>query len=260
MKKLYTTLEMKASDEDRTVEFVASKEVTDRDGEILKIEGINLKNYKKNPVVLWAHDRSGLPIGKTVKFTKVGKGLNLKVKFAEPEVYGFADTVFKLVKGGYINAVSIGFMPDYDKVEYPKNRKGVHRIFHASELLELSIVPVPANQDALRTSKALEDGVIDEVELKEWQMFCKEAIDNEEIIEEDKVDMAELENLAELRLELEEVKAEFGYLKDLFSELEKDASAANAANEARTDELTEEDMIEIMDTLGIKPEDIEEGE
>ena len=39
-----------------------------RNGDELNLRGISFKNYRKNPVVLWAHDAyEGIPIAKTVK-------------------------------------------------------------------------------------------------------------------------------------------------------------------------------------------------
>jgi len=168
MEKIFSRdMIVKAAD-DGTVEFIASKEVADRDREIVTVKGIDIKNYKKNPVVLWAHDRSQPPIGKAVKITKSKDELKIKVDFADEETYPFASTIYKLLKGGYLNAVSIGFIPDYKAIEYDEKKEV--RIFNKVELFELSVVPVPANQEALATgktlSKALEDNVIDEEEFK----------------------------------------------------------------------------------------------
>jgi hypothetical protein len=190
--------------------------------------------------------------------------LIMKVKFAEPEINGFADTVYKLIKGGYLNAVSIGFLPDFESIEYLKNKKGVYRIFHKSSLLELSVVPVPANQGALVTGKALNDGVIDELELKEYEMYCKmlndDSVDEEDSFIEDELEVeesSENEELKEIKLQLEEYKTEVGYLKSLFEDFGKDASAAAAADEGQTDELTEDEMTEIITEMGFDPEDFE---
>jgi HK97 family phage prohead protease len=150
----------------------------------VKVAGINIKNYKdKNPVILWAHNYSQPPIAKATKVTKSKDGtLKIRAQFPEMEEYGFADTIYKLLKGGYLNAVSIGFMPAdvEDAVEHvdPKKNKGARRIFHKTELLEVSVVPVPANPEALLQTrgiqKALEDKVVDEGELKELEMYFVE--------------------------------------------------------------------------------------
>ncbi len=47
-----------------TFEFTASNEEIDRDGEIIEAKGWDLKNFKKNPVIIYAHDYRTLPIGK----------------------------------------------------------------------------------------------------------------------------------------------------------------------------------------------------
>jgi HK97 family phage prohead protease len=198
-KKIYKffDIEIKSTDEEkREIVAVGSKQVSDRDGDIVKIDGIDLKNYKKNPVVLWSHRHDDLPIGKATKVWKEDNKLMFKIQYAKPEEYGFADTVYKLTKGGYINAFSIGFAPDWDKAE--KNEKSKYGyVFNKSELFEISAVPVPANPMALVQSKsikkAVEDKVIDDLELKEIELYLKkiaDEIEDQEFIDEveDKID------------------------------------------------------------------------
>ena len=269
MQQFYTTLETKAGKEDdRTVEFIATKEIADRDGEILMVKGIQTTNYKKNPVVLWAHERGSLPVAKAVKITKSGETLKIKVQFATPEEYGFADTVYKLVKGGYLGAVSLGFMPDFDKIEYPevKLNQKVWRIFHKVDLLEMSIVPIPANQEALSVGKALEDGIIDEVEKKEWDMYCKNmkfkekspvitpegSLDLTSNEAADRIDELEI-RIVELETEIQELSNDSKtYLKDLFK---KDTSSTDKEDQTDEDELTDEDAKEILSDMGLSEEE-----
>ena len=52
---------------DRVLEFVGSTEAQDRDGEVIAASGWGLKNYKKNPVFMWAHRYMDPPIGKAQK-------------------------------------------------------------------------------------------------------------------------------------------------------------------------------------------------
>jgi len=76
------------------------------------------------------------------------KGLVCKFQFAKTQ---FADEVFQLYKDGYLKAFSIGFIPlDYD--EETKTHKRI-------SLLEVSAVPVPANQSAL-VMEAYQKGII----------------------------------------------------------------------------------------------------
>lgn len=54
----------------RTLEIVGSDESEDRQGDIVLISSWNFENYKKNPVMLWSHDYTGVPLPaekKTIK-------------------------------------------------------------------------------------------------------------------------------------------------------------------------------------------------
>jgi len=174
----------KAEDEDRTIEFVASKEIVDRGGDLVKIKGIDLKNYKKNPVICWAHGHSDLPIGKAVNIRKTGDELRIKVQFPTPEEYGFADTIYKLCKGKYLNGCSVGIIPDYKSNEYIDDKNGVTRVINKCEFVELSVAPLPMNPQTLQINKdlmnkAIADGVIDDVELGEYELMCKGSTNSE---------------------------------------------------------------------------------
>jgi HK97 family phage prohead protease len=132
----------------RTVRFVLSDSSVDRVGDTISAAGWRLGPYKQNPVVLWAHDSSSPPIGKMVNVFVSGDRLVGDVRFAEPEVYEFSDQVFRLIKAGYIKAGSVGFSPLKFSFAEDSNRPfGID--FQEQELLEFSVVPVPANQNAL---------------------------------------------------------------------------------------------------------------
>ena len=53
----------KTSGDDRTFEVVFSTSDEDRQGDALDQSKWDLKYYEMNPVVLWAHNYSGFPIG-----------------------------------------------------------------------------------------------------------------------------------------------------------------------------------------------------
>src|SRR5260370_23657477 len=90
---------------------LALSEQVARDGHTIATAGWELGNYLKTPVVLFAHDSSQLPIGRMVELGAIGDRLMGSVEYPEPDVYPFADTVYRLVKGGYLNAVSVGWLP-----------------------------------------------------------------------------------------------------------------------------------------------------
>jgi HK97 family phage prohead protease len=152
--------------QDRVLEFVGSTAQVDRYGDVIEVEGWDLKNYKKNPVFLWAHDYRQPPVGKAVQVGKTDQGLLFQVKFATAEEYPFADTVYKLYLGGYLRATSVGFQ---DLVREPitdKEGKQVGWRFKRQELYEISAVPVPANPNAL--IMAVQKGVVSPREVEDF--------------------------------------------------------------------------------------------
>ena len=123
--------------------FTGSTDTVDRVGDVVE-QNWDLDNYKKNPVLLYAHDYSQLPIGRTNPYMDGGK-LKFDVEFVPKEIYPFAGTVEAMVELGFLNAVSVGFKPlDMDGTRIKR-----------SELLELSIVPIPANAEALIERKGM---------------------------------------------------------------------------------------------------------
>lgn len=147
---------------ERVIRFVASDETPDRMGDVIAVNGWNLTSYKQNPVVLWGHDQTTMPpIGKATNvYRGVGPGgkpaLMSSIEFAPAETYEFAETVYQLAKGGYLNAVSVGFLPRETKELDEKERRSLgmpsHGVYYtAADLLEISVVSVPANPSALAT-------------------------------------------------------------------------------------------------------------
>jgi HK97 family phage prohead protease len=149
MNKLYTKAEIKEKTQE-VFTAIASSEVEDRQGEIVRQTGWNLKNFKDNPVLLYMHDHTK-PIGKATRvwLDKSGKSPMLKFKGyisdATEELKGYK----RLVEDGILNSFSVGFRPlEMDGNEITK-----------AELFEISLVSVPANPEArLLAVKSLEDG------------------------------------------------------------------------------------------------------
>ena len=140
----------KINRENGTYSFVASTENSDRYGDVINQKGWSLEAYNRNPVVLLNHNSNSLPIGKGKVEIKDGQ-LMIDVEFDQEDE--LARKVESKVKNGYINAVSVGFNPIESKrrSELPKEHKAFGKrgmYFEKSELLEVSIVTIPANSDA----------------------------------------------------------------------------------------------------------------
>lgn len=127
-------------------ETVVSNSNEDRYFEKILVEGIDLKQIKKNPVVLWGHDYRGLPIGKITKIWVDNGNLMARIQLSI-EKYDFAKQIYDLILDGVINAVSLGgqvkkWSEDYSTIEQ-------------LELYEVSVVPVGAHRDALITERSM---------------------------------------------------------------------------------------------------------
>jgi len=152
-----------ASLKDRQIRVKAASGKTDRTGDIVKVDGIDLTAYMKNPIVLWGHDHYGLPVAKAVQIEK-GSSLDMVFQFPTKEEYAFADTVYKLVKGKYINGVSIGARVKEAEWITDTDGRVIGRKFISLELLEVSIVPIPADSKALITAVKSGAASIEDVE------------------------------------------------------------------------------------------------
>lgn len=133
---------------DGTLEAVITTSSTDRYNEQIDTTGIDTSNYMANPVVLYGHDYEGLPIGKTLKLTEMKNKIKARFQLAVEE-YPFAATVYAMVKGGYINAVSIGGLV--------KEWSDDYRTILKMDMVEFSVCSVPANPEALITGRSLEE-------------------------------------------------------------------------------------------------------
>jgi HK97 family phage prohead protease len=140
----------------RALRFTISTDAVDREQDKIAIAGWDLKNYKQNPVVLWGHDASRLPIGRAFDVKVEDGALKASVEFIPqdtPEGGQFAESVYRLARGGFIAATSVGFRP----VKWSYTRDAARGAddwfpgidFEEQELVELSIVTVPANPEAL---------------------------------------------------------------------------------------------------------------
>lgn len=159
--------------------MTGSTEESDRDGEVINADGWDLKNYKKNPVVLAGHDYHSPAIAKATSVKVEDKKLMFKIKFPPMGDYPLADVYRKLYKGGFMNASSVGFRA-HEWID-GDGKKTPYRTFTKTELLELSLVTVPANAGALTEVRGVQDavkkGVLNSEDVKALQNFARQAIE-----------------------------------------------------------------------------------
>lgn len=137
--------------------FTVSTNDLDRDHEIVSQSAYKLKPFLSNPVILYNHDSSRFPVGKAVRLRAEDTALTGAITFAS-DIHEGAAVVQKLVDGGYLNAVSVGM--SNVQVTVQEEKGVVYGLYTSAELIEISIVGVPANRKALRhgvTEIPLED-------------------------------------------------------------------------------------------------------
>ena len=169
-------LEIKSIDEKkRIIWHKISKEVVDRMGDIVRIDGISTKSFKKKPAVLYGHNYGGmnpLPvIGRNIGFKKEGKSLYAGTQFLPTADDEPSQALKDLINDNWILhrmkllGWSIGFIPKVtEKVE--KDEKFIGYDYKESELLEYSSVIIPANQEAV--NDAIEKGLVSKAVAKSW--------------------------------------------------------------------------------------------
>lgn len=145
----------------RTATFVASTERPVPMGwgapEVLRMSGVDLTRYRANPVVLNSHGRFSVEsILGTATVARVGRELHATVHFDEtPE----GEAAWVRVKSGSLRALSVGYSVDPSKIKSigqgesdgtgESRVEGPASIVRGWQLMEISVVPVPADQDAL---------------------------------------------------------------------------------------------------------------
>lgn len=158
----FTTVEKQFNEDERSITSYVSKITIDRGGDIVEPNGLDDKNYRKNPIVLFNHNYDA-PVGKNLWLKKEKDGVLAKTHFAKT---AFADDIFQLVKEGVLSAYSIGFLPKI----WEWDQKEEIMTFKEWELLEYSIVSVPMNPDAVNESlKMVKSDVAKEILTKQLE-------------------------------------------------------------------------------------------
>jgi HK97 family phage prohead protease len=111
------------------------------------LESWNLERFRKNPVVLWSHDSTALPVGTADEIEENDDGLTMRVHFASARANPKADEVWEAVKEKLVRGVSVSWRYG-ERSDEERDAERV-AVFRGNELLEVSLVPVPADADAL---------------------------------------------------------------------------------------------------------------
>lgn len=157
--------------EERVIERTVTTEAVDRDGDIIRAKGVDNKEYRIEPVVLFAHDKYNVPIGRSLKEwidNKINGWLSWDLYFDNDiDTTGRSDLVFRMVNSGAMRGGSIGFLPVTVKCDHPdEDRKKLGLGKYGVEFLKVkkiehSACTIPANQEALSNNlKSLDSKIL----------------------------------------------------------------------------------------------------
>lgn len=157
-RKSYNLSDIKVEDgEERTFTAICATNDCDREGEVVLPQGLNVTEYSKNPVLVFAHDYSKYTIGKCTSL-KIDDKMTCKFWMANTTA---GNEAWELVKSGCLSSVSIGFIrenvlkrgtPAFNEAikRYGISQmENIKQITSKAELVEVSLVPIPANRNAI---------------------------------------------------------------------------------------------------------------
>jgi HK97 family phage major capsid protein/HK97 family phage prohead protease len=130
-------------------DFILSDSGKDRVGDKIDPNGWQLKNFLSNPIALFNHNQDA-PIGTWENIRVEGGKLLARLALAARGTSARIDEIRQLVEQGILKAVSVGFKPLEAE---PIKGGGLH--FKRQELLEASVVSIPALPSALALAKSL---------------------------------------------------------------------------------------------------------
>lgn len=129
----------------------------DRDGEIVKADGVNWDSFRKNPIVSFQHKFNEPPVGRSLWQKLVGDSWKAKTQYIDrPDDYPkekewLPSTIWHFVKNGVMSGKSIGFLPikwhEPNKEEKAATKASI--IFDNVKVFEYAVVSVPAVESAV---------------------------------------------------------------------------------------------------------------
>jgi HK97 family phage prohead protease len=136
------------------MEFVLSDATVDRYGDSIVAKGWDLASFERNPIALFGHSHD-YPIGRWSDLRVEGGKLIGRLNLAARGTSARIDELIGLVEQGILRAVSVGFMPKKAEPIDP-NKPYAGQRYLEQELLETSLVSVPANPAALAVAKSMQ--------------------------------------------------------------------------------------------------------
>lgn len=154
----------KGSEGSRKVTFVASDGARDAAHTVLNQSGWDLSRFNSNGIIGYQHKVYGGYDDTENPDNVIGKGyayveedrLMVDIEFEPGDINPLADKIYRKVLFGSLKAVSVGFLPTgkghWGLDEEAINGKNPTYYYAGQQLLEVSVVNIPANPNALKKS------------------------------------------------------------------------------------------------------------
>ena len=157
------TFDVKQAEKSRTIPFTFSTGARDRHGTRLNMSGWDLNSFMDNPIVGYMHSVYGGTcfedpnpdnvIGRVTNIGLQGGELRGSILFEDGDNNPLAEKIFRKVLKGFLNSVSVGFQEIgrgyYGEGDESLRGENPTYYFAGQELLEVSVVNIPSNPEAL---------------------------------------------------------------------------------------------------------------
>lgn len=160
--------EIRKKEDERTITFVASDSTRDSAGTVLNQDNWDLTRFNSNGIIGYQHkvyggwddtDNPDNVIGKGHAYVEDGK-LMVDITFEPKDINELAEKIYQKVLFGSLRAVSVGFLP-IGKGRFGEGADAETYYFAGQQLLEVSVVNIPANPNALRKSMEAENDFLE---------------------------------------------------------------------------------------------------
>ena len=243
--KTYTYIVKRAKSrkkQSEKVSFIASTSSPDRYFDIIEQSGWDLSSYRKNNVVLLNHDSSQLPIAKGNVHIRNNQ-LVIDVEFDDEDPR--AQEVKRKAQNGFMNAVSVGFRPleSTSRSDLPKDNKyyGTRGMYYSkAELLEVSIVTIPANGEATMLEQKFYNAMKEEILSEVRSTMQNNLIVNKHILEVKEEDDRYVVSFAKIQQEEPEEEIEEEIEEEEIEEAYKEEEEEKEISEESTEDMEEE--------------------
>lgn len=137
--------------------FVASDDSVDSAGTVLNQDNWDLRRFNANGIIGYQHkvyggwddtDNPDNVIGKGVAYVE-DKKLMVDITFEPADINPLAEKIYQKIMFGSLRAVSVGFLP-VGRGKFGEGADAETYYFAGQELLEVSVVNIPANPNALK--------------------------------------------------------------------------------------------------------------